>query len=743
MGPAVATGPKKGWKLNERHLRRADRPSTRPRPPPSMARTRSRIWRRSFDIPPPPLAPGGEFDLSADRRYAGIAISPTPKASRTRSPRVLPYWEGGRSSPTLKRGERILISAHGNSLARAGPSISRASRMATSPALENPRPASPIPSISSTKNLRDDRALLPLRAAPERVSIAGTLCLGIGFLPGERTSRDPGDRPADRRHHGQASSDWEVMRHAARDPRRRWPFPMRSRSRLGPSHAAAALRLCPECGWSRASRRSSPGAGGAGPILPGMAAAMTRLPVLGVPVESKALSGLDSLLSRIVQMPAGRARRHLRHRPSGAQSMLRCRRREWLATHRRRTGREAWTNGGPRQEPPRWPRRARVIVPPGSTIGILGGGPARTDAGESPPSSSAYRVHPSTRPKQKRARPQMSAANGSAAAWEDDVPRLNLASPTQSTSSPMSFENIPVRAAAPGSGPAISGEPRQGRAGDIAQDRLTEKRFQSRRRAAATAPFSPRSTNGADDLDEGIGPRSAPQRSSRDPGAWAMTARAQGRIASLSDAQRRLGRPNFPASPADPRRLSSNFRTMNFSVLLLPHRRRRGRAAGDAARTNVSQSAAFFFDIDVTRRPGRDPRPVRMRRAPTGRSRFAEAAPTMSGVPCLRNSFRPAPDGPVFNEIGAGGCTTQGTGQSRGARNQPVSNNHIRAIWRPCRSAATDPSPPTASAMTKPVSATRPNGWPEILADGPRPSAIFTARTRPRPPAARWATSRD
>jgi 5-(carboxyamino)imidazole ribonucleotide mutase len=45
------------------------------------------------------------------------------------------------------------------------------------------------------------------------------------------------------------------------------------------------------------------GAGGAA-HLPGMAAAMTRLPVLGVPVESKALSGMDSLLS-IVQMPAG------------------------------------------------------------------------------------------------------------------------------------------------------------------------------------------------------------------------------------------------------------------------------------------------------------------------------------------------------------------------------------------------------------------------------------------------------
>jgi hypothetical protein len=57
------------------------------------------------------------------------------------------------------------------------------------------------------------------------------------------------------------------------------------------------------------------GAGGAA-HLPGMAAAKTSLPVLGVPVQSQALSGLDSLLS-IVQMPEGHSRRHARHRPFG------------------------------------------------------------------------------------------------------------------------------------------------------------------------------------------------------------------------------------------------------------------------------------------------------------------------------------------------------------------------------------------------------------------------------------------
>jgi len=72
------------------------------------------IWRRSFDVPPPPLDAGSEFDLSKDRRYAGIAIPATESLKDTIA-RVLPYWES-RIAPDLKAGKRVLISAHGNSL---------------------------------------------------------------------------------------------------------------------------------------------------------------------------------------------------------------------------------------------------------------------------------------------------------------------------------------------------------------------------------------------------------------------------------------------------------------------------------------------------------------------------------------------------------------------------------------------------------------------------------------------------
>ncbi|HTH28760.1 MAG TPA: 2,3-bisphosphoglycerate-dependent phosphoglycerate mutase, partial [Sphingobium sp.] len=73
-----------------------------------------KIWRRSFDTPPPPLDAGSPFDLSKDRRYAGIDIPATESLKDTIA-RVLPYWES-RIAPQLKAGKRVLISAHGNSL---------------------------------------------------------------------------------------------------------------------------------------------------------------------------------------------------------------------------------------------------------------------------------------------------------------------------------------------------------------------------------------------------------------------------------------------------------------------------------------------------------------------------------------------------------------------------------------------------------------------------------------------------
>jgi 2,3-bisphosphoglycerate-dependent phosphoglycerate mutase len=103
----------KHWRLNERHyggLTGLDKAQTAAR----HGAEQVRIWRRSFDVPPPALAPGGAFDLAGDRRYAGVTI-PTHESLKDTIARVLPYWEE-RIATELRRGRRVLISAHGNSL---------------------------------------------------------------------------------------------------------------------------------------------------------------------------------------------------------------------------------------------------------------------------------------------------------------------------------------------------------------------------------------------------------------------------------------------------------------------------------------------------------------------------------------------------------------------------------------------------------------------------------------------------
>jgi 2,3-bisphosphoglycerate-dependent phosphoglycerate mutase len=103
----------KDWRLNERHyggLTGLNKAETAAR----HGDEQVHIWRRSFDIPPPALERGGEFDLAGDRRYAGIPIPDTESLKDTIA-RVLPYWEE-RIVPELKADARVLISAHGNSL---------------------------------------------------------------------------------------------------------------------------------------------------------------------------------------------------------------------------------------------------------------------------------------------------------------------------------------------------------------------------------------------------------------------------------------------------------------------------------------------------------------------------------------------------------------------------------------------------------------------------------------------------
>ena len=103
----------KDWRLNERHyggltgLNKAETAA-------KHGDDQVKIWRRSFDIPPPVLEPGGEFDLSKDRRYAGIAI-PSTESLKDTIARVLPYYEAA-ITPQLRAGETVIIAAHGNSL---------------------------------------------------------------------------------------------------------------------------------------------------------------------------------------------------------------------------------------------------------------------------------------------------------------------------------------------------------------------------------------------------------------------------------------------------------------------------------------------------------------------------------------------------------------------------------------------------------------------------------------------------
>ena len=104
------------WRLNERHygalqgLNKADMAA-------KFGEEQVLVWRRSYDIPPPPLEAGDERDASRDRRYAALAPEQIPRSECLKDTveRVVPYWKE-RIAPRVARGERVLVSAHGNSL---------------------------------------------------------------------------------------------------------------------------------------------------------------------------------------------------------------------------------------------------------------------------------------------------------------------------------------------------------------------------------------------------------------------------------------------------------------------------------------------------------------------------------------------------------------------------------------------------------------------------------------------------
>jgi 2,3-bisphosphoglycerate-dependent phosphoglycerate mutase len=103
----------KDWRLNERHyggLTGLDKAETAAK----HGEEQVKVWRRSFDIPPPPLEAGSEFDLASDPRYAGIDV-PNTESLKDTIARVLPCWDE-KIAPALRSGETVLVSAHGNSL---------------------------------------------------------------------------------------------------------------------------------------------------------------------------------------------------------------------------------------------------------------------------------------------------------------------------------------------------------------------------------------------------------------------------------------------------------------------------------------------------------------------------------------------------------------------------------------------------------------------------------------------------
>jgi 2,3-bisphosphoglycerate-dependent phosphoglycerate mutase len=103
----------KDWRLNERHyggltgLNKQEMVE-------KVGAEQVKIWRRSYDIPPPPLPKDSPYDVTGDRRYAGIDVPRTESLKDTIA-RAVPYYES-EISPALASGKRVLVSAHGNSL---------------------------------------------------------------------------------------------------------------------------------------------------------------------------------------------------------------------------------------------------------------------------------------------------------------------------------------------------------------------------------------------------------------------------------------------------------------------------------------------------------------------------------------------------------------------------------------------------------------------------------------------------
>jgi 2,3-bisphosphoglycerate-dependent phosphoglycerate mutase len=106
---------KRSWRLNERHygsLQGLDKAETLAKYGPELFQT----WRRSYDVPPPPIEDDNQFSQAHDERYAGLGEAlPRTECLKDVLVRMLPYWHSD-IVKSLEEGKTVLVTAHGNSL---------------------------------------------------------------------------------------------------------------------------------------------------------------------------------------------------------------------------------------------------------------------------------------------------------------------------------------------------------------------------------------------------------------------------------------------------------------------------------------------------------------------------------------------------------------------------------------------------------------------------------------------------
>jgi 2,3-bisphosphoglycerate-dependent phosphoglycerate mutase len=106
---------RRSWRLNERHygaLQGKDKKQTLA----EFGEAQFMLWRRSYDVPPPPIAADDEYSQAGDPRYANLGADlPRTECLQDVVARMLPYWESD-VIPDLASGKTVLLAAHGNSI---------------------------------------------------------------------------------------------------------------------------------------------------------------------------------------------------------------------------------------------------------------------------------------------------------------------------------------------------------------------------------------------------------------------------------------------------------------------------------------------------------------------------------------------------------------------------------------------------------------------------------------------------